>query len=58
MSATNRVCICEHARSDHDDQPNPKCQALIYPEPGEEWRPWPCDCPGFEADPKANGDNE
>lgn len=63
MNVDNPICICGHTRTEHDDQPNPKCLAQEVCD--QDCRPWccgtprvPCDCPGFEADPKANGDNE
>ncbi|CPR57467.1 Uncharacterised protein [Mycobacteroides abscessus] len=43
----NPICVCGHRRSDHDIQANPKCLQQDV-----DW-PWRCDCPGFEADPKA-----
>lgn len=55
MNSDNPVCICGHLFSEHYAAlDNPRCRHMIYPEPGEEWRPWPCDCPGFETDPKAS----
>ncbi|WP_165690475.1 hypothetical protein [Mycobacteroides abscessus] len=46
-------CICGHYRIAHYGDPNPKCTRLVYQADlfGEGWVP--CDCPGFEADPKA-----
>ncbi|SIC55586.1 Uncharacterised protein [Mycobacteroides abscessus subsp. abscessus] len=46
----NPICICGHFRADHNDHTNPKCRM---------WVVWfftdePCDCPGFEADPKVS----
>lgn len=58
------ICICGHYRSDHDDQSNPKCVEGTWittaevPR-GDDFQTFAlCDCPGFEADPKANGDNQ
>lgn len=44
--ADDPKCFCTHYRSVHDHQPNPKCRAGVFG--------YPCDCPGFEPDPKAN----
>lgn len=47
MSA-NPICVCGHRRSDHDTKTNPRCLQRDV-----DW-PCQCDCPGFEADPKAS----
>lgn len=48
----NPICICGHFRADHNDHANPKCRMWVWL-----FGKTPCDCPGFEADPKVNGDN-
>lgn len=40
----NRICICGDYFSQHVGEVNPRSVLS--------------DCPGFEADPKTNGDNE
>ncbi len=45
----NPICICGHFRADHDDQGNPRCWMWVW-----SFGKTPCDCPGFEADPKVS----
>lgn len=45
----NPICICRHSRTDHDAHANPKCRMRVLL-----FGKTPCDCPGFEADPKAS----
>ncbi|SLF46905.1 Uncharacterised protein [Mycobacteroides abscessus subsp. bolletii] len=65
----NPICICTHPRSDHADRrprgnPNPRCGAGTWVTTaevprGDNFQVYePCDCPGYEADPNANGDNQ
>ncbi|BAX98877.1 hypothetical protein MSTE_03577 [Mycobacteroides stephanolepidis] len=56
----NPKCICTHYHSEHDDNANAKCGEGIWTVTaevprGDDFQIFdPCDCPGFEADPKAD----
>lgn len=50
MTAATTRCICTHLRCDHHSTAtNPRCLVVDGTNYYE-----PCDCPGFEADPKVN----
>ena len=50
------ACICTHFRSEHDlPELGGRCRTRHYRD-DITWEP--CDCPGFEADPHQEDDDE